>query len=130
MKQTPGHYVEIAKAFRFEAAHLLPKVPPGHKCSRLHGHSYRFEVRLRGLVNSNQGWLRDFKDITDIVQPLVDSQLDHYYLNEVPGLDNPTSENLAIWLWDKIKPQLSELSQITVYETCTSHCVYCGPLTA
>lgn len=124
--ENPKHYVEIAKEFRFEAAHRLPHVPPQHKCYRLHGHSYRFEIRLGGTIGIESGWLRDFKDIADIVQPLLINQLDHYYLNDVSGLENPTSENLAIWLWEKIKPQLEELIQITIYETCTSRCVYRG----
>ncbi len=117
-------YVEIAKEFRFEAAHRLPHVAPDHKCSRLHGHSYRFEVRLGGRVDTKKGWLRDFKDITDVVEPLLRLHLDHYYLNEVPGLENPTSENVALWLWKRIKAKLPELVEITVFETCTSRCVY------
>ena len=121
-------YIEIAKEFHFEAAHHLPEVPEGHKCRRLHGHSYRFEVRLRGRVDPKLGWLCDFQEIRAATQPLIDRFLDHYYLNDVAGLENPTSENLAIWLWDKLKPSLPDLFQITVYETCTSTCVYKGPV--
>ncbi len=122
----PSSYVEITKSFRFEAAHLLPKVPPEHKCRRLHGHSYYFEVSLGGSNNEESGWLRDFQDIRSVVQPLIEKYLDHYYLNDIPGLENPTSENLAIWLWQRIQPHLPELIEITVFETCTSRCVYRG----
>ena len=119
-------YVEIAKEFRFEAAHYLPQVSKDHKCRRLHGHSYRFQVRLGGHINTKEGWLRDFKDITETVQPLLVNHLDHYCLNDVSGLENPTSENLAIWLWNQLKPKLPQLIEITVFETCTSLATYSG----
>ncbi len=118
--------IEIAKEYRFEAAHILPNVPEGHKCGRLHGHSYRFEVRLSGHIDPKLGWFSDFKDISEIVKPIVYQYLDHYYLNDIKGLENPTSENLAVWLWGKLKPSLPNLIQITVYETCTSACIYKG----
>ena len=120
------HYVEIAKEFRFEAAHHLPHVPEGHKCRRLHGHSYRFEICLGGYSKKESGWLRDFQEIRDAVQGLIDNELDHYYLNEVPGLENPTSENLAFWLWKRLEKELPELKAVTVFETCTSRCTYRG----
>lgn len=120
------HYVEIAKEFHFEAAHYLPKVAPEHKCRRLHGHSYRFEVCLGGYSDEESGWLRDFQDIRNAVQALIDKYLDHRYLNEVPGLENPTSENLAVWLWEGLEKKLPELKSITVFETCTSRCTYRG----
>ena len=121
-----GHYVEIAKEFHFEAAHHLPNVPPEHKCRRLHGHSYRFEVCLGGYSKEESGWLRDFQDIRNAVQGLIEKHLDHYYLNEVSGLENPTSENLAVWLWERLEKKLPELKEITVFETCTSRCTYRG----
>ncbi len=121
-----GRYVEIAKEFRFEAAHLLPKVAIDHKCRRLHGHSFRFEVCLGGNISSETGWIRDFADIQKVVEPIIFQHLDHYYLNDVFGLENPTSENLAVWLWEQVKGDLPELKQITVFETCTSRCVYRG----
>ena len=129
MKNSKDKYVYIAKEFCFEAAHRLPKVPKDHKCSRLHGHSYRFEICLGGYIKPDLGWLRDFNDIREIVQPLLDKYLDHYYLNEVEGLENPTSENLAIWLWERLHSLLPELVKITVFETCTSRCAYEGPQT-
>ncbi|MCE9499430.1 MAG: 6-carboxytetrahydropterin synthase QueD [Leptospira sp.] len=118
--------IELVREFTFDAAHLLPNVPEGHKCRRLHGHSFRFKIHLKGKIDPERGWLIDFADIKKIIQPMIDDQLDHYYLNDVPGLENPTSENIAIWLWKKIKPQLKYLEKITLYETCTSACVYRG----
>jgi 6-pyruvoyltetrahydropterin/6-carboxytetrahydropterin synthase len=117
--------VEIFKEFTFEAAHRLPYVPDGHKCSRLHGHSYRVEVHLSGPVEPTTGWLMDFGDLKDQFKPLL-AQLDHYYLNEIEGLDNPTSENLARWIWQRLKPALAQLSAVVVRETCTTGAIYRG----
>jgi len=116
---------EIFKEFTFEAAHRLPNVPDGHKCARLHGHSYRVIVNVTGPVGGQSGWVMDFGDLKAAFRPLA-QQLDHYYLNEVPGLENPTSENLARWIWDRLKPSLTDLSAITVRETCTSGCTFRG----
>ncbi|GAB3333823.1 6-carboxytetrahydropterin synthase QueD [Micromonospora halotolerans] len=116
--------MEIFREFTFEAAHRLPHVPEGHKCARLHGHSYRVEVHVRGEVGASSGWVMDFGDIKAAFRPLLD-QLDHYYLNEVPGLENPTSEVLAQWIWARLVDQLP-LSAIMVRETCTSGAVYRG----
>jgi 6-pyruvoyltetrahydropterin/6-carboxytetrahydropterin synthase len=117
--------VEIFREFTFEAAHRLPHVPPGHKCARLHGHSYQVAVHIAGPVGEDTGWVRDFADICAAVQPVID-RLDHYYLNEIEGLENPTSEVLARWIWERLCPRLTELSQVVVRETCTSGCVYRG----
>jgi 6-pyruvoyltetrahydropterin/6-carboxytetrahydropterin synthase len=117
--------VEIFKEFTFEAAHRLPNVPVGHKCSRLHGHSYRVEVRVEGPVSEPTGWVRDFAELSCAMKPLLD-RLDHYYLNDVEGLDNPTSEVLARWLWERLRPSLPDLSQVIVRETCTAGCAYRG----
>ncbi|WP_433346942.1 6-carboxytetrahydropterin synthase QueD [Micromonospora sp. CA-111912] len=116
--------MEIYREFTFEAAHRLPRVPEGHKCARLHGHSYKVQVHVRGAVDPATGWVMDFAEIKKAFRPLHD-QLDHYYLNDVPGLDNPTSENLARWIWERLIDQLP-LSEILVRETCTSGCVYRG----
>lgn len=118
--------IEISRTFRFEAAHYLPAVPEGHKCRRLHGHSYRFTVTCRGEIDPQTGWLMDFADISAVVKPIVKKHLDHYFLNEVEGLSNPTSEELARWLWRNIKPHLPQLFTIKVGETCTSSCTYRG----
>lgn len=116
---------EIFKEFTFEAAHRLPNVPEGHKCARLHGHSYRVEIRVGGEVGEKSGWVVDFADLSTAFKPLH-SQLDHYYLNEVPGLENPTSEVLARWIWDRLEPELPGLTEVLVRETCTSGCSYRG----
>lgn len=115
--------MEIFKEFRFEAAHRLPHVPPGHKCARLHGHSYRVRIWVKGELDPELGWVMDFSDIQAAFAPLY-QQLDHYYLNDIRGLDNPTSENLARWIWQRL--DLPGLSAVEVMETCTSGCRYTG----
>ncbi len=118
--------VELVKDFRFEAAHFLPNVPEGHKCRRIHGHSFRGEVAVRGPLDPVLGWVMDFADLKAAVEPLV-HRLDHYLLNELPGLENPTSEVLAVWIWRELAPRLPLLVRITIEETCTSRCHYLGP---
>src|ERR1700691_4208793 len=103
--------MEILKEYTFEAAHRLPNVPLGHKCSRLHGHSFHLAVHVKGPVGEKTGWVIDFEDISIIVQPVL-ARLYHYYLNEIPGLENPTSENIAKWIWRQLKPSLPILSKI------------------
>ncbi|XDD54386.1 6-carboxytetrahydropterin synthase QueD [Leptospira sp. WS4.C2] len=119
--------IELSKTFGFEAAHFLPNVPEGHKCRRMHGHSFRFSVTLKGQIDPHTGWLMDFGELKGLVKPILDAKLDHYVLNDVAGLENPTSENIAVWLWNQLKPKLPLLDKITIYETCTSSCVYRGP---
>ena len=116
---------EIFKEFTFEAAHRLPFVPEGHKCARLHGHSFRVEVHVAGEVDSRTGWIMDFAEIKAAFAPIRE-QLDHRYLNEIEGLENPTSEVLARWIWERTRPELPGLARIVVRETCTSGCVYTG----
>lgn len=118
-------YVELRKTFRFESAHLLPNVPEEHKCRRLHGHSYRITVECSGECDEHMGWLIDYADIKAAFAPLHD-RLDHRFLNEIEGLENPTSEVLAKWIWDRLRPALPSLAAITVHETCTSECTYRG----
>lgn len=118
--------MEIFKEFDFEAAHRLPNVPAGHKCSRLHGHSFRVTLHVQGDVDPHSGWVMDFADIKTAFGPIL-ARLDHYYLNEIPGLENPTSENIARWIWSKLKPVLPALSRVSIRETCTSGCEYRGP---
>ena len=117
--------VEIFKEFTFESAHRLPFVPEGHKCGRLHGHSFKVAIHLSGEVDAHTGWIRDFSEIKAIFKPLYE-RLDHNYLNDIPGLENPTSEVLAKWIWNELKPLLPELSAIRIHETCTSGCIYRG----
>jgi 6-pyruvoyltetrahydropterin/6-carboxytetrahydropterin synthase len=118
-------HMELRKTFQFEAAHLLPHLPKSHKCRRLHGHSFHVEVAVRGHLDSKLGWVMDYAEISRIFKPLWD-RLDHFYLNEVPGLENPTSENIAIWIWSRLKPKLPPLIEVVVAETCTARCVYRG----
>jgi 6-pyruvoyltetrahydropterin/6-carboxytetrahydropterin synthase len=118
--------MELFKEFTFEAAHRLPHVAADHKCARLHGHSYRVVVHVQGPVDPTSGMVIDFADMKAAFKPIIDEHLDHYYLNDVPGLDNPTSENLARWLWERLSPALPTLSAVEVRETCTSGCIYRG----
>lgn len=117
--------MELRKSFQIESAHRLPNVPSGHKCARLHGHSWVIEIVLEGPVGEETGWVMDFADVKEAFRPIHD-QLDHHYLNEIPGLENPTSERLAVWIWDRLKPVLPLLSEVVIAETCTSRCVYRG----
>jgi 6-pyruvoyltetrahydropterin/6-carboxytetrahydropterin synthase len=117
--------VRLIREQRFEAAHRLPKVPAGHKCARLHGHSFKIELVVAGPVDPETGWFIDYGELDALWQPLHD-QLDHNYLNDIQGLDNPTSENLAHWLWNKLRPQLPALERIIVHETCDARCEYEG----
>lgn len=110
---------EIFREFTFEAAHRLPSVPHGHKCARLHGHSYRVIIYVRGVLDPENHWVQDFGELKEAWKPL-DAQLDHYYLNEIEGLENPTSEVLAQWIWNNLISRLPGLSAVTVRETCTS----------
>ena len=117
--------VKLVHEFRFEAAHRLPKVPAGHKCARLHGHSFRVELAIAGPVNQETGWFIDFQDLHDAWEPLFE-QLDHHYLNEVQGLENPTSELMAGWIWKGIRAKIPVLCRVSVFETCEVRCDYEG----
>lgn len=117
--------VRLVKSFGFESAHWLPTFPEGHKCRRMHGHSFMVEIVVEGDVPPEKGYLIDFGDIRKVIDP-VQKQLDHYLLNEIKGLENPTSEVLARWVWERIKPQLPILVEVIVHETCTSRCMYRG----
>ncbi len=117
--------MELRKSFQFEAAHLLPYLPKEHKCRRLHGHSFTVEIVVAGECDRKLGWLMDYADITKAFKPIRE-KLDHFYLNEIPGLENPTSEVLAVWIWQKLKPKLPLLTEVVVAETCTARAVYRG----
>jgi len=117
--------MQIFKVFHIEAAHRLPNVPEGHKCARLHGHSFRVEVHVGGEPGAQSGWIMDYADIKAAFAPIFE-QLDHRYLNEIPGLENPTSECLARWIHQRLKPGLPALDKIVVHETCTSGAVFDG----
>jgi 6-pyruvoyltetrahydropterin/6-carboxytetrahydropterin synthase len=116
--------VKIFKEFSFEAAHRLPLVPDDHKCFNLHGHSFQVRVTIEGVVNE-LGWVMDFSELKKICSPII-NKLDHRYLNEIEGLENPTSENIAIWIWKNFDKALPQLHSVEVKETCNSGCEYFG----
>jgi 6-pyruvoyltetrahydropterin/6-carboxytetrahydropterin synthase len=118
--------MRLAKTFGFEAAHWLPTFPEGHKCRRMHGHSFKVEVIVEGDVDPEKGYLIDYGDIKRAIKP-IEERLDHRVLNEIDGLENPTSEMLAAWIWERVAPDLPDLAMIIVHETCTSRCEYAGP---
>lgn len=117
--------MELRKNFQFEAAHLLPLLPENHKCRRLHGHSFKVEIAIEGPCDPILGWVMDYADMKTAFKPVWET-LDHHYLNEIPGLENPTSENIAIHIWNHLKPRLPLLTEVVVAETCTARCVYRG----
>lgn len=117
--------MEIYKDFSIEAAHRLPSVPDGHKCARLHGHSFQVRIVVSGEPGESSGWVMDFSEIKEVFKPIFD-RLDHHYLNDIEGLENPSSENLAIWIWRELKADLPMLCRVEIKETCTSGCVYSG----
>ncbi|VFP87598.1 6-carboxy-5,6,7,8-tetrahydropterin synthase [Candidatus Erwinia haradaeae] len=115
--------ITLFKDFKFEAAHYLPHVPDGHKCGNLHGHSFVVRLEVTAEIDPRTGWVMDFSDIKHAFQPIY-SQIDHAYLNQIPGLENPTSEILAVWIFQKTKPVLPTLGAVIVQETCNSGCIY------
>jgi 6-pyruvoyltetrahydropterin/6-carboxytetrahydropterin synthase len=117
--------MDIFKIFTIEAAHRLPNVPAGHKCARLHGHSFRIEIHVSGAVDPASGWVMDFADIKSAFQPVFD-RIDHHYLNDIDGLENPTSEHLARWIWRQLETSLPGMTRVVVHETCTSGASYTG----
>ena len=117
--------MEIHKEFTFEAAHRLPNVYEGHKCRRLHGHSFKATIYVSGEVGSHTGWVMDFADIKEAYEPIF-RELDHHYLNEIEGLENPTSEVIARWMWRRLRKMLPNLSKVVINETCNTGCTYQG----
>lgn len=117
---------ELVRTYRFEAAHWLPRVPEGHRCRALHGHSYEVDVHVRGALDAELGWVIDYAAIDQVLDPLINT-LDHRCLNEIDGLANPTSELLAQWLWALAAPKLAGLEAVVVRETKDSAAIYRGP---
>lgn len=117
--------MQIFKQFSFDSAHFLPNVPVGHKCRGMHGHTYRLTVYLEGPLDEKLGWVMDFAVLKQAIEPLIKS-MDHTLLNNIPGLENPTCERIAIWLWEHIKPKVPLLTKIELHETLTSGVVYDG----
>lgn len=122
----PDPRLELATTFTFEASHQLPNAPEHSKCRRLHGHSWKVEVHVAGAVDPTSGWVLDFDEIQRACGPVYDA-LDHRHLNDVEGLENPTSEMTAIWIWERLAPSIPGLARIVVHETCTARCLYEGP---
>ena len=117
--------MEIFKQFSFDSAHYLPNVPPDHKCKEIHGHTYRLLVYLEGEIEAHLGWVIDFNEVKRVIDPII-KRIDHHLLNDIQGLENPTCEKIAIWLWNEIKPGLPMLTRIELHETPTSGAVYQG----
>lgn len=115
----------LTKDFRFEAAQTLPLLPGEHKCKRMHGHSFKIEVSVEGVVDETIGWVYDHAQISRAMEPLI-GMLDHSYLNDIEGLRNPSIENMAAWFWRRLAPQLPGLCEIVVHETPTARCVFRG----
>jgi 6-pyruvoyltetrahydropterin/6-carboxytetrahydropterin synthase len=119
--------MELFNEFFFHSAHFLPNLPNGHKCKRLHGHTYKVGIYINGDVDERLGWVVDFADIARVARPVID-ELDHRLLNELEGLENPTSENIARWIWQRLKGDLPKLSKIVVSETNSAGCIYSGDI--
>ena len=117
--------VRLVKTFGFEAAHFLPSFPEGHKCRRMHGHSFKVDVVVEGEIPTGQSYLVDYGEVKAVIDP-IEKRLDHVCLNDIAGLEDPTSEMIARWLWENLRPSLPLLVAIVVYETCTSRCEYSG----
>ena len=117
--------MQIFKTFTFDSAHSLPNVPDGHKCKAVHGHTYQLTIFIEGPLVENLEWVMDFAEVKSVVEPIV-KILDHKYMNDIEGLENPTCERIAIWIWDKIKVGIPQLVRIELNETPTSGVVYEG----
>ncbi len=118
-------HVKLSKSFRFEAAHWLPTFPEGHKCRRMHGHSFLVDVEVEGEVEESAGYLVDYGVIKQAIEPVC-KELDHFVLNDIEGLENPTAENISRWIWERLAVSLPLLTCVRVHETCTSACEYRG----
>ncbi|MDW3211258.1 MAG: 6-carboxytetrahydropterin synthase QueD [Reichenbachiella sp.] len=115
----------IYKKFAFDSAHFLPNVPEGHKCKNMHGHTYNLTVYLEGDLDTELQWVMDFKELKDVVKPVIES-IDHQLLNDIEGLENPTAERIVVWIWEQIQPKLPLLSKLELNETPTSGAIYEG----
>lgn len=115
----------IYKQLTFDAAHFLPHVPETHKCKNIHGHTYHLTIYIEGELDEKLGWIIDYSDLKEAIQPVID-KVDHHFLNEIPGLENPTCEIISVWLWNQIKPLLPQLKRIELKETPTSGAIYEG----
>ncbi len=117
--------MEVFKEYSFDSAHMLPHVPPDHKCARIHGHTFMVSIHVQDDLKADYGWIMDYADISAVVRPII-AILDHQYLNDITGLDNPTSENIARWIWDKVADKLPGICKVMVKENPTTGCIYTG----
>lgn len=115
--------IVLTRSFRLESARRLPRLPATHPCARVHGHSFVIELELAGPIDPELGWLIDYNDIAAAFEPLR-QKLDHRFLNEVEGLENPTSEHIARWVFDHLSPTLPALTAVTVMETPETRAIY------
>lgn len=114
---------ELKQHFRIESARYLTGLEPSHPCSKMHGHSFKITLSIIGDLDPQKGWVIDYHEITKVMKPLLD-QLDHKVLNEVSGLENPTSELLAKWIYRKTKSHIPGLKSVNVSETDSTECIY------
>lgn len=119
--------MEIFREFTFDAAHRLDHLPEGHKCARVHGHTYRLTVFVNGALDPDLGWIVDFAEVKRLTNEVIDT-LDHHFLNEVEGLEQPTTELICVWIWDRLKPKLPGLCRLKLWENQNSGCTYAGEL--
>jgi len=117
--------MDVCKTFSIEAARSLPHLPENHPCSKIHGHSFKITLMVSGPVDKDTGFVMDFGELETLFEPLR-KQIDHSYLNDIEGLENPSSENLCKWIWKKLILSLPRLSQIEIRETDSTNCIYKG----
>ena len=117
--------MQLFKIFTFDSAHFLPQVPDGHKCKSIHGHTYQLTLYIEDDLKNELDWVMDFSDLKKVVDPII-SELDHKLLNNILGLENPTCEKIAIWIWNKVKIELPKLYKIILNETPNSGVIYEG----
>jgi len=115
--------MRITKSFTFDSSHWLPHVPEGHKCGRLHGHTYEIILGLESVLDPQMGWVQDYGEISLAFAPMLEA-LDHRCLNEIEGLENPTAEVMAIWIFDRLVKNLPLLKDVTVRETQNTSAVH------
>ena len=117
--------MNIYKIFNIESARSLPNLPDSHPCKNIHGHSFKIKITVSGKINKATGMVLDFNQIDEIFNP-IHLLIDHKYLNDIKGLENPSSENLAIWIWKRLKPKLPTIIEIEIKETSETGCIYKG----
>tara|TARA_B110000196_G_scaffold54849_1_gene45390 strand:- start:76 stop:447 length:372 start_codon:yes stop_codon:yes gene_type:complete len=115
----------VYKKFNIESARSLPNVSESHPCYQLHGHSFKIIITVKGQMDKHTGFVTDFQEIENAFNP-IKKILDHSFLNKIEGLSNPTSENICIWIWDKIESSIPNICEIEIKETDSTGCIYRG----